>query len=130
MYPFSSNIVGNTQSVLKYSISYGEENEPDMNSGIAFEKTDLIQFSSKQPMILLLNVVLPDRQEHARFNFLAMMLASELAITATARNEQRNQSCLYLEGEAEQLKQFLYWCKTQSDCTIMDGSTTLADHVA
>lgn len=78
----------------------------------------------------MLNVVLPDRQEHARFNFLAMMYASELSITATARNGKENQSCLYLEGEATQLKQFIYWCKTRPDCTIIDGYSTLADHVA
>jgi acylphosphatase len=101
-----------------------------MIGGISFGKSGLIQFSSNLPMVLMLNVVHPDRQEHARFNFLAMMLASELCITATARNENDDQSCLYLEGEAEQLKQFIYWCKTRSDCTIIDGSSTLADHVA
>lgn len=101
-----------------------------MIDGISFGNSALIQFSRKLPMIVMLNVVLPDRWEHARFNFLAMMLASELCITATARNEKEYQSCLYLEGEAEQLKQFIYWCKTRSDCTIIDGSSTLADHVA
>lgn len=81
-------------------------------------------------MVLLLKVVLPDRQEKESFTFYSIMFASQLALTAIARSGKVNQSCLELEGEEEQLRDFINWCNTRPNCLIIDGLTILADHVA
>lgn len=101
-----------------------------MDNGMLFVKRRSNQGSGSLSKILLLNIVLPGKQEKERFNFFSMLYASQLSLTAKARYEKEDLSCLELEGEEEQLKRFVHWCKSRPNCQISGSMPILTDHVA
>lgn len=63
-------------------------------------------------MIKHVDITITGKVQGVGFRFSALDTALELGLFGTVKNQEKNQVYIEVEGEVDQLKQFLRWCHT------------------